>query len=143
MLLVLAKRCLRYGLASLCEAAHKNKPIVVHDDGNQQRCFAHVSDVVQAIVKLTESPSTHGRVYNLGSDQPVTILKLAELVRTMVNPDVEIRFQSYSEAYDQDFEDIRRRVPDLTRIKNAIGYRPTRDLPSIIQDVWQWMKTKQ
>ncbi len=130
-------------LPRFVEAAHMNKPIVVHDDGNQQRCFAHVSDVVQAIVKLTESPSTHGRVYNLGSDQPVTILKLAELVRTMVNPDVEIRFQSYSEAYDQDFEDIRRRVPDLTRIKNAIGYRPTRDLPSIIQDVWQWMKTKQ
>jgi UDP-glucose 4-epimerase len=86
-------------------------------------------------VRLVETPAAAGKVFNIGSDTPVTILQLAQSVRDIVNPSAEIRFQSYSEAYDDDFEDIRRRVPDLSRIRQTIGYTPTYDIPQIIRDV--------
>ncbi len=118
-------------------AAMEDRPMVVHDDGSQQRCFAHVFDVIDAITELMNSPSAYGRVYNIGSDKPVTILELAEKVRAIVNPNAKITHQSYTEAYDADFEDIRRRVPDLSRIKSTISYEPRRELDAIIRDVWQ------
>jgi len=110
---------------------------LVHDDGRQERCFAHVSDVVGAITKLMETPSSFGRIYNIGADQPISILEMAKRVIAIVNPGSTIEFQSYSQAYDDDFEDIRRRVPDLTRIRDAINYAPTRFLDEIIRDVWK------
>ena len=124
-------------LPRFVEAARHNRPLIVHDDGSQIRCFAHVGDVTQAVVRLLETPTAVGKVFNIGSDTPITILKLAETVREIVNPQAEIQFQSYSEAYDDDFEDIRRRVPDLSRIKGTIGYSPSYDLPQIIRDVYQ------
>ena len=114
-------------LPRFVDAAIAGGPLVVHDDGKQVRCFAHVDDVVGAVVKLTETPEAAGRVYNIGSNQPVSILELAQRVIDRVNPKAKIEFQSYSDAYDESFEDIRRRVPDLTRIKNAIGYTATKD----------------
>jgi UDP-glucose 4-epimerase len=120
-------------------AAASGKPLVVHDDGQQLRCFAHVSDVVGAVVQLVETPSAVGRVYNIGSDVPVSILELAERVVARVNPATEIQFQSYQEAYDDSFEDIRRRVPDLTRIREAIGFQATLDLDAIIDSVAESM----
>jgi UDP-glucose 4-epimerase len=125
-------------LPRFVESAMTRAPLIVHDDGLQQRCFAHVDDVVNAVVRLMETPSTHGRIYNIGSDQPVTILELANLVRRIVNPDAIILHQSYTEAYDQDFEDIRRRVPDLTRIRRDIQYEPKKGIESIIHDVWKY-----
>jgi UDP-glucose 4-epimerase len=122
-------------LPRFVEAARNRQPLIVHDDGNQQRCFAHVDDVVDAVIKLVETDQAHGRVFNIGSDQPVTILQLAKMVRDKLHPDGEIQFQSYAEAYDATFEDIRRRVPDLTRIRQTIGYAPTHDLQSIINSV--------
>lgn len=116
-------------------AALRGEPLVVHDDGQQVRCFAHVDDVIEAVAKLVDTPSAAGRVYNIGSDVPVSILGLAERVRQRVNPAAEIKFQSYSDAYDESFEDIRRRVPELTRIKQAIGFEPTKDLDAIIDAV--------
>jgi UDP-glucose 4-epimerase len=124
-------------LPRFVEAARHHRPLIVHDDGSQIRCFAHVADVTQAVVKLLETPAATGKVFNIGSDTPVTILQLAQNVRDIVNPKAEISFQSYSEAYDDDFEDIRRRVPDLSRIKSTIGYTPTYELDQIIRDVWQ------
>jgi UDP-glucose 4-epimerase len=123
-------------LPRFVQAAMKGENLLVHDDGQQQRCFAHVHDVVGAIVKLMDMPSAHGRVYNIGSNQPLTILQLANLVREIVDPNARIEFQSYAAAYDQDFEDIRRRVPDLTRINKQINYAPTKNIESIIRDVW-------
>lgn len=122
-------------LPRFVEAALQGRPLVVHDDGHQVRCFAHVDDVVRAVMTLVADPQCHGRVYNIGSDQPVSILQLAEMVRERVNPAAEIQFQSYSDAYDASFEDIRRRVPDLTRIRNAIDYSPTFDLAAIVDSV--------
>jgi UDP-glucose 4-epimerase len=129
-------------LPRFVEAAIAGSPLIVHDDGLQQRCFAHVDDVVKAVVRLMETPSTHGRIYNIGSDQPVTILELANRVRRIVNPTASIQHQSYTDAYDQDFEDIRRRVPDLTRIRQDIQYEPQKDIESIIHDVWKYRLSK-
>lgn len=129
-------------LPRFVEAAMAGKPLVVHDDGQQQRCFAHVSDVIRAVVRLTESPETYGRIYNIGSDQPVTILQLAQRVQAIVNPKAPIEFQSYADAYDQDFEDIRRRVPDLARIRTAIGYKEEHNLDNIIHDVFKAFQGK-
>ena len=122
-------------LPRFVEAARAGRPLVVHDDGEQVRCFAHVSDVVDAVCKLMDTPSAAGRVYNIGSDVPVSILQLAKTVQQRVNPNCQIEFQSYADAYDESFEDIRRRVPDLSRIRQTIGYEPTWDLSGIIDDI--------
>ena len=122
-------------LPRFVDAAMRGGPLVVHDDGKQVRCFAHVDDVVDAVIKLVDTPDAAGRVYNIGSDVPISILELAQRVVQRVNPEAEIEFQSYADAYDETFEDIRRRVPDLTRISEAIGYQPTKDLDAIIDSV--------
>ena len=124
-------------LPRFIQAAIAGKPLIVHDDGKQERCFAHVSDVVAAVLKLMNTPRTYGRIYNIGADQPISILEMAKRVIQIVNPKSTIEFQSYSQAYDDDFEDIRRRVPDLTRLKQAIDYNPTFSLDDIIRDVWR------
>ncbi len=126
-------------LPRFVEAAMAGKPLVVHDDGLQERCFAHVSDVVGAVMTLMETESSYGHIYNIGADQPISILEMAKRVVAIVNPTATIQFQSYSQAYNEDFEDIRRRVPDLTRIRQAIGYAPTLFLDDIIRDVWNEM----
>ena len=110
---------------------------MVHDDGHQVRCFAHVDDVIRGVETLVQTPDAAGRVYNIGSDVPVSILQLAQRVIARVNPNAEIEFQSYADAYDDSFEDIRRRVPDLTRIRNTIGFEATMDLDAIIDSVAQ------
>ena len=122
-------------LPRFVDAALKGGPLTVHDDGHQVRCFAHVDDVVGAVMKLVDTPDAAGRVYNIGSDVPVSILELAQRVVGRVNPDAEIEFQSYADAYDASFEDVRRRVPNLARIKEAIGYAPTKDLDAVIDAV--------
>jgi UDP-glucose 4-epimerase len=122
-------------LPRFVESAIHQRPLVVHDDGCQIRCFAHVNDVIDAVVKLVETPTAAGRVYNIGSDQPVSILDLAKRTIERVNPLAAIEFQSYSDAYDHSFEDIRRRVPDLARIRATIGFHPTHSLDDIIDSV--------
>ncbi len=122
-------------LPRFVEAAIANRPLVVHDDGRQVRCFAHVADVVAAVVKLVDTPEAAGRVYNIGSDQPVSILELAQRTIARVQSTAGIEFQSYAEAYDESFEDIRRRVPDLARIRAAIGFAPRHTLDDIIDSV--------
>ncbi|QDT02621.1 dTDP-glucose 4,6-dehydratase [Rubripirellula lacrimiformis] len=128
-------------LPRFVDAALRGDPLVVHDDGKQIRCFAHVGDVIGAVTKLVDTPSAAGRVYNIGSDVPVSILELAQRVIARVNPESKIDFQSYSDAYDESFEDIRRRVPDLTRISDTIGYAPTKDLDAIIDSVAEHQRT--
>ena len=116
-------------------AALSGKPLVVHDDGHQVRCFAHVHDVVSAVLALMEDESAVGRVFNIGSDQPVSILELAQKVISAAQSTSQVEFQSYADAYDDDFEDIRRRVPDLSRLRSCINYEPHYDLDAIIREV--------
>ncbi len=122
-------------LPRFVEAAVAGRAMTVHDDGHQVRCFAHVQDVKNAVMQLVACDDCMGRVFNIGSDQPISILDLAKRVQSRVNPDCAIEFQSYADAYDASFEDIRRRVPDLSRIRQAIGYQPSYDLDAIIDAV--------
>ena len=124
-------------LPRFVESALRGGPLVVHDDGRQIRCFAHVHDVVRAVLDLMDAPAAVGRVFNIGSDHPISILDLAQRVAHLVNPEAGIQFQSYTEAYDEDFEDIRRRVPDLSRLRATIDYRCHYDLDAIIREVAQ------
>jgi len=122
-------------LPRFVEAALAGNSLVVHDDGQQIRCFAHVEDVLRAVLALMESEAATGQVVNIGSDEPISILGLAELVVAMSGNEVAIDFQSYTDAYDEDFEDIRRRVPDLTRLRSLIDDPITYDLEAIVRDV--------
>lgn len=122
-------------LPRFVDAAIRGDSLVVHDDGKQVRCFAHVDDVIEGVVTLVDTPAAAGRVYNIGSDVPISILELAQRVIERVNPETKVEFQSYSDAYDDSFEDIRRRVPDLTRIRETIGFTTRHDLNAIIDAV--------
>jgi UDP-glucose 4-epimerase len=114
----------RYGmvLPRLVERALAGQAPVVHDDGRQSRCFAHVADVCRAVVDLMFEPRAVGQVFNIGSDVAISIHELARKVVAAVNPSLGIQFQSYSEAYSSDFEDVRRRVPDLTKLRQTINF---------------------
>lgn len=122
-------------LPRFVQAAQADRPLVVHDDGKQVRCFAHVADVVQAVLGLMSEPQAVGRVFNIGSDQPVSILELAQRVIALSESRSEIEFQSYTAAYDRDFEDVRRRVPNLARLQATIDYSPAYDLDRIITEL--------
>jgi UDP-glucose 4-epimerase len=128
-------------LPRLVDAALAGGPLVVHDDGQQQRCFAHVSDVVRMILALVACPAAVGGVCNVGSDQPVSILELARRVIAAVegpHPSLRIEFQSYAQAYSEDFEDCRRRVPDLTKLRRLTGLQARYGLDEIIRELVAW-----
>ena len=127
-------------LPRLVDAVLSGRPPTVYDDGQQIRCFAHVSDAVSAITALMSAPDAVGRAVNVGSDEPVTILDLARRVAAAVDPRLEIRFQSYESAYGREFEDCRRRVPDLARLRQTIDYRPRYSLDRIIAEVIAWRR---
>ena len=111
-------------------------------DGTQSRCFGHVTDVVNGLTKLIETPSCFGQVVNLGSDSEVSINKLAETAMSMTGSTSDIRYIPYSEAYGEGFEDMQRRVPSLEKAKRLIGYQPTRTLEDIINDVAAEMRSQ-
>jgi UDP-glucose 4-epimerase len=127
----------QYGMVvpRFVQAAIRNEPITVHGDGTQQRCFGHVHDVVDGLVKLLETPECFGQVINLGNDDEVSILGLADKAITLTGSSSEIKFIPYEEAYGDGFEDMRRRVPNLAKAKRLVGYQPTRTLDDIINDV--------
>jgi len=116
-------------------AAVKDEPIEIYGDGEQSRCFTHVSDIVGAMPKLLANADCHGRVFNLGSDYEVSIVDLAKRIIELAGSSSELRFVPYEQAYTAKFEDLRRRVPDLSRIREAIDYQPTRDLDSILTEL--------
>ncbi len=122
-------------LPRFVESALAGRPLIVHDDGHQVRCFAHVRDVLAAVLELMDAEIALGRVFNIGSDQPVSILELAQQVVRLAGAPSPIQFQSYAEAYDEDFEDVRRRVPDLTRLHRTIRHRNRYDLEAVIRAV--------
>jgi len=127
----------QYGMVvpRFVEAALKNDPIIVHSDGKQSRSFAHVADIVDALIMMLDTPACFGQVINLGNDVEVTIRELAEATIKVTGSKSEIQHISYEQAYGEGFEDMRRRVPSLEKAKRLIGYRPTRDLTTIIRDV--------
>src|SRR4029079_106293 len=102
------------------DAALAGGPLIVHDDGKQVRCFAHVHDVVAAVLALMQAQTALGSGFNIGSDQPISIRELAEKTIALSGSRSTIEFQTYTAAYDKDFEDVRRRVPDLSRLRSTI-----------------------
>jgi len=129
-------------LPRFVQAALKGDPVIVHDDGEQIRCFAHVDDVVASVLELMREEAALGRVFNIGSDQPISIIELARKVVAAVGSQASIQFQSYADAYDKDFEDVRRRVPDLTRLHETIPHRNRKDLDATIRAVIQWKRSE-
>jgi len=127
----------RYGMVipSFVQQALNGGPITVFGDGNQSRCFAWVGDVVNALIRLSEHPGAVGQVFNVGADTEVRIRDLAEMVKTLTGSRAEITFVPYDQAYEEGFEDMQRRVPDLTRIRRLIGYEPTVGLAEILRRV--------
>lgn len=127
----------QYGMVvpRFVHSAIKGEPITVFGDGTQQRCFGHVLDVVEGLSKLLETPECFGQVINLGNDEEVSILGLAEKAIEITGSKSEVRYIPYEEAYGDGFEDMRRRVPGLEKAKRLIGYQPTRSLSDIINDV--------
>lgn len=127
----------QYGMVvpRFVEAALNNDAIEVHGDGTQSRCFAHVADVVEGLVKMIETPACFGQVINLGSDAEVTINDLAKRAIELTGSESEIRHVPYTEAYGEGFEDMRRRVPALEKARKMLGYQPTHSLDDIINDV--------
>ncbi len=127
----------QYGMVvpRFVHAAIRNEPIDVHGDGSQSRCFGHVLDVVDGLTKLLEDPNCFGQVINLGNDEEVTIKQLAERAIEATGSSSKIRSIPYENVYGDGFEDMQRRVPSLEKARRLIGYKPTRTLGDIINDV--------
>jgi UDP-glucose 4-epimerase len=122
-------------LPRFVEAALAGRPIEVYGDGAQTRCFCHVSDVVSAIQKLMATPGAVGEVFNLGGHEEVSINDLAQRVIQITGSKSEVGHVPYEQAYGRAFDDLPRRVPDLSKIKALIDFRPGRDLDEIIRSV--------
>lgn len=115
--------------------ALKGEPIQVYGDGKQQRCFGNVNDVIQAIIALAETPEAVGELFNIGSNEEITIYALAERVKARTGSSSEIVTIPYDQAYEAGFEDMMRRVPDITKIKKTIGWSPTTHLDETIDQI--------
>jgi UDP-glucose 4-epimerase len=113
----------------------RGEPLTVYGDGQQTRCFTHVRDVVEALPALLADPEARGQIYNVGSQEEITIEALARRVIEMTGGRSRIEYVPYEKAYVQGFDDMRRRLPDLTRIHARIGYAPKRRLEDILRDV--------
>ena len=127
----------QYGMVipRFIQAALNNEPIPVYGTGEQSRCFGHVSDVVEGLINLIETPECYGKVINIGNPEEITIKSLAKKVIEMTGSSSKIRYLRYEEVYGEGFEDMQRRVPSIERANKLIGFQPTRTLEDIINDV--------
>ena len=127
----------RYGMVvpRFVQSAVKNKPLTIYGDGTQSRVFCHVLDAIDAVLKITKDDKTIGEVFNVGGEGETTIQKLAEKIIINTQSKSKITFKTYSDAYPAGFEDMQRRVPDITKAKTALNWKPTRNLDQIISDV--------
>ena len=133
----------QYGmvLPTFVRQALSGHPITVFGDGTQSRSFTYVGDVVGALIKLSQEPRAIGEVFNIGNMGEITISDLANKVKTMTGSSSPIHYIPYSEAYEEGFEDMPRRVPDITKIRELIGYEPQLGLDEIIQTVVEHFRT--
>ena len=134
----------RYGmvLPTFVRQALAGQPITVFGDGKQSRSFTYVGDVVDALVKLADEPRAVGEVFNVGNTGEVTIADLAARVKTMTGSNSPIEYIPYDEAYEAGFEDMPRRVPDISKLCALIGYRPKHELDEIIRTVIEHIRQK-
>jgi UDP-glucose 4-epimerase len=117
------------------KSALTNQPITIYGDGNQTRCFAHVYDVVDAVIAIAFADNTIGKVINIGSNFEISINELARKIVSETGSQSDIVYVPYEEAYGNGFEDMERRVPNIDLIKQLVGWKPQRDLTKIIEDI--------
>ncbi|MCB1332745.1 MAG: GDP-mannose 4,6-dehydratase [Roseivivax sp.] len=127
----------RYGmvLPNFVESALDGRPLKVHGSGEQSRCFGHVADVVEGMMRLMETPEAKGQVFNIGNDEEVTIRGLAEKVIATTQSTSAIDLVPYESVYPVGFEDMTRRIPDVSKLERFTGFRPRRSLQTIIDDI--------
>ena len=127
----------RYGMVvpTFVQQALAGQAVTVYGDGTQRRCFCHVSDVVRALVDLMTCEAAYGRVFNVGSTEEISMMDLAKRVIAATGSTSEIKLVPYEEAYEQGFEDMARRIPDTGRVRDLIGWEPTRSLNQTLDDV--------
>lgn len=132
-----SKQTGRYGMVvpRFVKSALSNKPITIYGNGEQSRVFCHVGDAVSAAVMCAKNDKSIGNIYNVGGKGEVTINQLGSLIKSRLNSSSEIVHIPYEEAYERGFEDIPRRVPDISKIKLHLGWEPTKSLNEIIDDV--------
>ena len=134
----------QYGmvLPTFVRQALAGQPITVFGDGKQTRSFTYVGDVVEALMKLTNEPRAVGGVFNVGNVDEVSIRELAERVKTLSGSQSSIQYVPYDEAYEAGFEDMPRRVPDISKIRDLVGYQPQLELNDIIKTVIEHIRQK-
>lgn len=127
----------QYGMVipTFVKQALSGRPITIYGDGKQTRCFGYVGNVVGALIKLMEHPEAVGQVFNIGSHEEVSILELAERIKELTGSKSEIVFIPYDEAYEEGFEDMPRRVPDISKIAALVGFKPEMSLDGILKTV--------
>jgi UDP-glucose 4-epimerase len=132
----------QYGMVvpTFIKQALTGRPITIHGSGEQSRCFAEVGDVVGALIALLDHPAAVGEVFNIGSDEEVTIRALAERVKSLTGSSSEIVSIPYEQAYGEGFEDMPRRVPDISKVNRLVGYRPTKSLDEILRGVIEYFR---
>jgi UDP-glucose 4-epimerase len=134
----------QYGMVipNLVRQALAGEPITVFGDGTQSRSFTHVADVVGALLKLVNEPKAIGEVINIGNIEEITIYELAERIKALTNSTSVIKLVPYDQAYESGFEDMPRRVPDLTKVSSLIGYKPHHTLDDILVQVIDYFRKK-
>jgi UDP-glucose 4-epimerase len=133
----------QYGMVvpRFIQAALKNEEIVIYDDGSQSRVFCHIEDAIRAVLTLADTDSTIGDYFNVGGTGEITVKQLAEKIIERTKSTSTIKFIPYSEAYPAGFEDMQRRIPDISKIKKTIDWQPTYSLDSIIDSISQYLSS--
>jgi UDP-glucose 4-epimerase len=134
----------RYGMVipRFVRSALLGEPIRVFGDGKQTRCFGNVSDSVRAIISLSECDAALGQVFNVGTQEEVTVLELAQRVKARTGSQSEIVLVPYNEAYEEGFEDMRRRIPDTSKIKSTVGWQPEKTLDQTLDEVIAYFRDR-
>jgi UDP-glucose 4-epimerase len=122
--------------------ALRNEPITIYGTGQQSRCFCHVGDVIDAVMKLSKDMKAIGNIYNIGSTEEIKIQDLAAKIKKLTKSKSELVYVSYDKAYEKGFEDIMRRVPSTERINKLIGFKPKMSLEQTIQDIIDYQKSR-
>jgi len=127
----------QYGMVipTFVKQALAGRAITVYGDGKQSRCFGYVGDVVGALINLMDHKDSVGNVFNIGSTEEISILQLAQRVKELTQSDSEIVFVPYDEAYEEGFEDMPRRIPDISKVRDLVGFQPQMSLDGILQSV--------
>jgi len=133
----------KYGmvLPNFVESAIAGRPLIVHGDGSQSRCFAHVEDVVEAIQIVMFDDRAKNQIFNIGNPEEITIVELAQMVVEISESKSVILFKSHDDVFPNGFEDMKRRVPDISKINNLLGWKPRKKIRKIVEETVDYFQT--